>query len=69
MGFWGLSEGDHVVAVRPIGVRFFFDDVPEGTKGKILAIKDGGWWSGPCYVVKFDNGAVVEASAEDIHQI
>jgi hypothetical protein len=58
-----------VVAIRPIGVGFFSTTVPEGTEGTILAVKDGGFWSGSRYVVKWNNGAVVEAGYDDLHQL
>jgi hypothetical protein len=62
----GLSKGDRVVAKRALG-GIVFTKVPEGTEGKILAVKSSIWET--TYAVKWSNGEVLDAPAKDLHRL
>ena len=62
----GFGKGSRVVATRGLGGSIF-TKVPEGTRGTILAVKSTIWET--TYVVKWENGEILEANAKALHQL
>ena len=62
----GLGKGSRVVATRGLGGSVF-TKVAEGTQGTILAVKSSIWET--TYVVKWDNGEVLQANGKAFHQL